>query len=51
MKALTFLIADDLPGNLKLLRAGLESEGHQVIEAANGLEALAVCSNPRPPRH
>jgi signal transduction histidine kinase len=42
MKALTFLIADDFPGNLKLLRVGLESEGHQVIEAANGLEALAV---------
>jgi signal transduction histidine kinase len=42
MKALTFLIADDFPGNLKLLRAGLESEGHQVIEAANGAEALAV---------
>jgi signal transduction histidine kinase len=42
MKALTFLIADDFPGNLKLLRAGLESEGHQVIEAANGVEALAV---------
>jgi signal transduction histidine kinase len=42
MKALTFLIADDFPGNLALLRAGLESEGHQVIEAANGVEALAV---------
>jgi signal transduction histidine kinase len=42
MKALTFLIADDFPGNLKLLRAGLEFEGHQVIEAANGMEALAV---------
>jgi signal transduction histidine kinase len=42
MKALTFLIADDFPANLKLLRVGLESEGHQVIEAANGLEALAV---------
>jgi len=42
MKALRFLIADDFPGNLKLLRAGLESEGHQVVEAANGLEALAI---------
>jgi signal transduction histidine kinase len=42
MKALTFLIADDFPGHLKLLRVGLESEGHQVIEAANGLEALAI---------
>jgi signal transduction histidine kinase len=42
MKALTFLIADDFPANLALLRAGLECEGHQVIEAANGVEALAV---------
>jgi signal transduction histidine kinase len=42
MKALKLLIADDFPGNLKLLRVGLESEGHQVIEAANGLEALAA---------
>jgi signal transduction histidine kinase len=42
MKALTFLIADDFPGNLKLLRVGLESEGHRVLEAANGLEALAL---------
>jgi light-regulated signal transduction histidine kinase (bacteriophytochrome) len=37
-----FLIADDSPANLKLLRAGLESEGHQVVEAANGVEAVAV---------
>ena len=42
MKALKFLIADDFPINLKLLRAGLESEGHQVVEAANGVEALAL---------
>jgi signal transduction histidine kinase len=42
MKALKFLIADDFPGNLKLLRVGLEAEGHQVIEAANGLEVLTV---------
>jgi light-regulated signal transduction histidine kinase (bacteriophytochrome) len=37
-----FLIADDSPANLKRLRAGLEAEGHQVVEAANGIEALAV---------
>jgi signal transduction histidine kinase len=42
MKALKFLIADDYPFNLKLLRVGLESEGHQVVEAANGVEALAL---------
>jgi signal transduction histidine kinase len=39
---LKFLIADDSPGNLKLLRTGLEYEGHQVIEASNGIEALAA---------
>lgn len=42
MKALKFLIADDFPINLKILRSGLESEGHQVVEAANGVEALAL---------
>jgi signal transduction histidine kinase len=42
MKALKFLIADDSPRNLKLLRAGLEAEGHKVVEAANGAEALAA---------
>jgi signal transduction histidine kinase len=39
---LKFLIADDAPRNLKLLRAGLESEGHHVVEASNGVEALAI---------
>ena len=34
------LIADDQPANLKLLRAMLEAEGHVVIEAADGVEAL-----------
>jgi signal transduction histidine kinase len=34
------LIVDDDPTNLKLLRAQLEAEGHEVVEAANGAEAL-----------
>lgn len=34
------LIVDDLAQNLKLLRAGLEGEGLEVIEASNGEEAL-----------
>jgi diguanylate cyclase (GGDEF)-like protein/PAS domain S-box-containing protein len=34
------LIADDHPANLRLLRAQLESEGHAVVEASNGVEAL-----------
>jgi signal transduction histidine kinase len=37
-----FLIADDMPANLKLLRVGLEADGHQVVDSANGLQALAV---------
>jgi PAS domain S-box-containing protein len=42
MKPLTILIVDDLPINLKLLRAQLEGEGHTVVEAHNGVEALAL---------
>src|SRR5260370_34840131 len=42
MKPLTILIVDDLPVNLKLLRAQLEGEGHAVVEAHNGVEALEV---------
>jgi diguanylate cyclase len=34
------LIVDDEPANLRLLRAQLESEGHGVVEAATGVEAL-----------
>ena len=37
-----FLIVDDDPTNLRLLRASLESEGHGVVEATNGIEALEV---------
>jgi signal transduction histidine kinase len=38
----TLLIADDSPVNLKLLRAQLEAEGHEVMEARDGVEALEV---------
>jgi PAS domain S-box-containing protein len=34
------LIVDDHPANLRLLRAQLEAEGHDVVDAANGAEAL-----------
>lgn len=37
---LTLLVVDDYPLNRKLLRVGLEGEGHTVIEAENGKEAL-----------
>jgi len=34
------LIAEDIPLSRKLLRAQLEADGHTVVEAANGAEAL-----------
>lgn len=37
-----FLIVDDEPSNLRLLRASLEAEGHGVVEAKNGITALEV---------
>ena len=36
------LIVDDHDLNLKLLRAQLEGEGHAVLEASDGVEALEV---------
>jgi signal transduction histidine kinase len=36
------LIVDDKPVNLKLLRAQLEAEGHEVAEAVDGNEALEI---------
>jgi len=36
------LIVDDYPSNLAVLRAGLESEGLEVLQAANGVQALAL---------
>ena len=41
-EVLRILIADDSPRNLTLLRAVLECEGHLVVEASNGVEALAI---------
>jgi PAS domain S-box-containing protein len=39
---MSILVVDDQPTNRKLVRVQLEAEGHAVIEAANGIEALAV---------
>jgi CheY-like chemotaxis protein len=36
------LIVDDSPLDLKLLRAQLEQQGHQIVEASNGVEALQL---------
>src|SRR5436190_15295857 len=41
-KPMTVLIVDDNGTNLKLLRAVLERQGHCVLTANDGLEALAV---------
>jgi two-component system cell cycle response regulator len=41
------LVVDDLPDNVEILRARLESRGYEVATASNGEEALAlVHSNP-----
>src|SRR6185437_14450015 len=39
---MNILIVDDNPTNLKLLRAQLEGEGHAIIQAADGIEALGM---------
>ena len=39
------LIADDEPGIIRLIRDFFEIQGYQVIEAANGLEALEKLSD------
>jgi CheY-like chemotaxis protein len=36
------LVVDDVAVNRKLLHATLEAEGHTVVSAANGLEALEL---------
>ena len=40
--SMKILIVDDHATNLKLLRAQLEAEGHHVLEAGDGVQALAV---------
>jgi PAS domain S-box-containing protein len=42
MKPLNILIVDDLAMNRKLLSAQLTAEGHTVVAAVNGVEALQV---------
>jgi CheY-like chemotaxis protein len=44
---MNILIADDHTTNRKLLRAQLEAEGHTVVEAVDGVEALAVLDRER----
>src|SRR5450830_1963714 len=44
---MNLLIVDDDPTSLKLLRTQLESEGHAVFEAHDGVDALAVLERQR----
>jgi PAS domain S-box-containing protein len=44
---MNLLIVDDQPTDLKLLRAQLESEGHTVFEAHDGVDALALLERQR----
>jgi PAS domain S-box-containing protein len=44
---MNLLIVDDHLTNLKLLRAQLESEGHTVFEAHDGVDALALLEHQR----
>lgn len=39
---MNLLIVDDHATNIKLLRAQLEAEGHTVLEASDGVQALAI---------
>jgi diguanylate cyclase (GGDEF)-like protein len=45
--AQTFLIADDHPGHADVLRLQLEAQGHTVLVAGNGIEALAILERER----
>ena len=44
---MNLLIVDDDPTSLKLLRTQLESEGHALFEAHDGVEALALLNRQR----
>jgi signal transduction histidine kinase len=44
---MNILTVDDHPVNLKLLQAQLQAEGHAVIAAANGVEALEILGRQR----
>ena len=42
------LVVDDIPANVKLLEAKLSAEYYDVLTAANGPEALAICERGEP---
>jgi CheY-like chemotaxis protein len=42
------LVADDSPDNIAVLVGALESEGHEVLTASSGLDALKIAEKARP---
>jgi DNA-binding NtrC family response regulator len=42
------LVADDSPDNIAVLVGALESEGHEVLTASSGLDALKITEKARP---
>jgi CheY-like chemotaxis protein len=42
------LVVDDDPSIRELLSAALEDDGYEVVPAANGQDALAICARWRP---
>jgi DNA-binding NtrC family response regulator len=42
------LVVDDHPSNVKVLRVRLEAEGHEVLEALNGIDALEIVTRQKP---
>ena len=48
MEAAKILVDDDVPSNIKVLKARLTSEGYEVLEAENGPDALAVVEEQNP---
>jgi CheY-like chemotaxis protein len=45
---MTILLADDNPGNREVARLALEAAGYEVIEAADGQEALELARSALP---
>jgi CheY-like chemotaxis protein len=39
------LIVDDIDANLKVLRVAFEAEGHTILDASDGIEALQILAH------
>src|SRR5262245_6136010 len=44
----TVLVVDDLPSNLRLLERLLKNDGHTVVTAGDGIEALEIVASAQP---